>query len=265
MSGSQRGQRGDLRGPFGASREGVLTPYWQSGDGRLVIHHGNALDIMAAFPEASIDTVVTDPPYFLPASHYSVRDRSFRSLGDLSILEHFARDVFTGMFRVLRSDGFLYSFCDGQSYPVFYVSAYPHVARVRPIIWDKLVSINGFGWRHQHEIILFAEAANAPRVSTGDGDVIRSRAVPISERLHLAEKPVELLSKLIGKTTPDDGLVFDPFVGSGSTLLAAQSLGKRAIGIEIEERYCEIAAKRLEDPPMLAAVKAKQANLFEVA
>jgi DNA modification methylase len=44
--------------------------------------------------------------------------------------------------------------------------------------------------------------------------------------------------------------------------MAAQALGRRAIGIEIEERYCEIAVKRLEDPPLLAAMKAEQADLF---
>jgi site-specific DNA-methyltransferase (adenine-specific) len=239
-----------------------VRPYWQSSDGRLAIYHGNALEVLAALPRASAHAVVTDPPYFLPASHYSVRSRTFRSIGDLSIIEHFSRDVFAALTAALRPDGFLYSFCDGQSYPVFYVAAYPHVASLRPIIWDKLVSINGFGWRHQHEIILYAEMADAPRVPTGDGDVVRERAVPINDRLHLAEKPTGLLAKLIAKTTPDDGLVLDAFAGSGSTLLSAQALNRRAIGIEIEERYCEIAARRLEDPPLLAAVRAEQSSLF---
>ena len=221
-----------------------MKPYYER-DG-VQIFHGESLSVLSAIPAESVDTVLTDPPYFLPASHYSVRSGTSRSIGDLSILEHFAKDVFREMARVLLPTGFLYSFCDGQSYPIFYFAAYPHVARLRPLIWDKAVSINGYAWRHQHELILFAEKKDAPRIPTGDGDVIRTRAVPIRERMHLAEKPVDLLKKLTAKTTPEQGTVLDPFAGSGATLEAARSLGRRAIGIEIEERYCEIAAKRLE-------------------
>jgi site-specific DNA-methyltransferase (adenine-specific) len=62
-------------------------------------------------------------------------------------------------------------------------------------------------------------------------------------RTHPHEKPVSLMTYLIGKTDAD--WVLDPFMGSGTTLRAAKDLGRKAIGIEIEERYCEIAAERL--------------------
>lgn len=65
------------------------------------------------------------------------------------------------------------------------------------------------------------------------------------DREHVTQKPVELLQHLL-RVVPGERLtVLDPFMGSGSTLVAARNLGHRCIGIEVEERYCEIAAKRL--------------------
>jgi site-specific DNA-methyltransferase (adenine-specific) len=64
-----------------------------------------------------------------------------------------------------------------------------------------------------------------------------------SGRHHPTEKPLELMTELISKTI---GTILDPFMGSGTTLRATKDLNRKAIGIEIEEKYCEIAAKRME-------------------
>lgn len=63
--------------------------------------------------------------------------------------------------------------------------------------------------------------------------------------VHPTQKPLGILRPLIAYSVPVGGLVMDPFAGSGSTLIAARELGRRAIGIEVQERYCEAAAKRL--------------------
>ncbi len=70
--------------------------------------------------------------------------------------------------------------------------------------------------------------------------------------VHPTQKPVEVIAPLIEYSCPPGGVVLDPFMGSGSTLVAAQSAGVAAIGIEIEERYCALAARRLEDALRLA-------------
>lgn len=65
------------------------------------------------------------------------------------------------------------------------------------------------------------------------------------KRIHPTEKPITLMLQIIEKIYPDVGVVLDPFSGSGTTLRAAKDLRKKAIGIEIEERYCELTANRL--------------------
>jgi DNA modification methylase len=65
-------------------------------------------------------------------------------------------------------------------------------------------------------------------------------------RVHPTQKPVFLMARIIEERTRPGDLVCDPYMGSGSTLLAARQLGRRAIGIEIDEHYCNVAVRRLE-------------------
>ena len=80
-------------------------------------------------------------------------------------------------------------------------------------------------------------------LNRGMGSVITTKTVTPLSRIHPTEKPVDLLKKIISAVPGDR--VLDPFMGSGTTLVAAKSLGRKAIGIEIEEKYCEIAVRRL--------------------
>lgn len=121
--------------------------------------------------------------------------------------------------------------------------------RVRArLIWDKGNS-PGMGdltlpWgRSDEEIYVFGQGF----VGVRSGSVIRCKVQSVADKTrpnHPTPKPVPLMEQLIGKCPP--GLVADPFAGSGSTLIAAKLLGRPAIGVEIEERYCELAARRLD-------------------
>lgn len=218
----------------------------------VLLYHGDCLEVLPTLEAGSVDAMVTDPPYFQPATHYSsARGDSAprKSIGDMSILEHFFASFIRESMRVVRLRGFAYVFCDGQSYPLAFTGLYPHVKRVRPLIWDKIVSFNGYTWRHQHELIAFGEMPDAPQIPTGDGDIIKHRAVPVKERIHPAEKPIDLLLKLLAKL-PDDATILDPFMGSGTTGVACVKTGRKFIGVEIDEDYFQIAVQRIKQEQM---------------
>ena len=208
---------------------------------------GDCQDLILRLPDKCVDLIVTDPPYFLPAQSYvgtRAKGYSRRTLADMTIMQTYFDAMFDKFARVIKSTGTAYVFCDGQSYPIIYRSMYPYFKYVRPIIWDKMVSYNGYTWRHQHEIIVWGEGFEAERVPTGDGDIIKCRGVLQKNRLHDAEKPVELLYKLIAKHGKGN-LVLDPYAGSCSVADAAIKAENNYICFEYDQHNVDAGKKRI--------------------
>lgn len=197
------------------------------------------------------DLLVTDPPYGQEfKSGKSDLWGPIHGDDDLSGIDARLLHVLKG----LRRGRHVYIF--GKN---FAVQKLP-ICGVTELIWDK--GTIGMGdlsspWGPQHENITFAtyELSKANRekgygnlsARLRKGSVIRS-VRPISGRVqnHPTEKPVDILRQLIESSSVMGETVYDPFAGSGSTLVAAALEGRNAIGVEFEERYCEIAAKRIE-------------------
>lgn len=220
-----------------------MKPYYE--DDRTTIYCGDLRDV--PLPKASVDAVVTDPPFFMPADHFQSRVKWQRSWGDVSVLGTFWATTLDSLLPAIKPTGHFLAFCNGDSYPVFYPEMYRRFDKCKCLVWNKGRVGLGRIWRHQHELIIAARWRESFSDIRGQlyADVITSAATPSKDRQHPVEKPVAMLRPLIEPITPEDGVVLDPFMGGGSTLLAARSLGRRAIGIEIEERYCEVAASRL--------------------
>jgi len=128
------------------------------------------------------------------------------------------------------------------------------------LVWDKgpEVGMGGCrGLRSQYELIalLAQDGYQIANRSTKDiWNVPWGGSAPRNN--HPAEKPTALMVKLIECSTRPDALILDPFAGSGTSLLAAQRTGRRAIGIEMEEEHCETAARRLSEEMALCSANA---------
>lgn len=226
-----------------------MKPYYQ--DEQCTIYHGDCREVLPTLAAGSVDVVLTDPQYFLPPpGHNAKGDQEWvGSLGDLAMFEAAYAEVFKGLKRLTHDTGQLYLCCHDRSYPAFYRLAYCLWPKVSLIVWYKPTGRVGNGWRRSHELILHAAGK---RATYSDGfrlDVVGIMPVRTMKRSHPAEKPGELGDFLL-EAVPS-GVCLDPFMGSGTFLVAAKSRGMKAIGIEIEERYCEIAVKRLAQGVLL--------------
>jgi DNA modification methylase len=232
-----------------------VTTYYD--DGTCVIYHGDTLDVLASLTEP-VAAVVTDPPYASGTrleAHKSTSGAMLRAgrFADRPIeLDQMTTTGFVWMMRAVAADcrrllpdgGSFLSFIDWRQWPNLVGALETCNYRVQGmIVWDKGHFGLGNGFRSQHELICHASKGTPVIHDKGCGNVLHAaREQPID---HPSPKPIELMQRLIQVVTPEGGTVLDPFMGSGTTLRAAKDLGHKAIGIEMEERYCEIAAKRL--------------------
>ena len=228
-----------------------MKPYYE--DDAVTIYHGDCREVLPQLSKR-VDLVLTDPPFFMPATHYQSRVKWQKSWADTSILATFWATVLELSIPRLRETGHFLTFCNGDSYPVFYPEMYRRFDFLKSLVWDKGHVGLGRVWRNQHELII---AARWQEVWFADdkvlrSDVLRFDATPSLDRQHPVEKPESLLRALLEPTTEPGGTVLDPFMGSGSTLYAAKQTGRTAIGVEAEERYCEVAARRCSQEVLAA-------------
>ena len=206
-----------------------MRPYYEQ-DG-ITIYHGNCREIV---PALSWDALVCDPPYGIAhPTDYLARKR-----GDWS--RNYAQIAGD-------SEPFDPSWMLGLDVPSIIWGA-NHFGAMPPssgwLCWDKRVR-QGVGVNDQSDgELAWTNCVKGVRIFRHMWNGYWRE----SERgtgFHPTQKPVALLKWCLTLRGVPDGLILDPYMGAGPTLVAAKDLGRRAIGIEIEERYCEIAAKRL--------------------
>lgn len=217
----------------------------------IQLWQGDCRNVLPTLSPDSVDLLLTDPPYGI--EFVSNRGQNFGSMaGDDTTKD--VMEALTLAMRVMRHKRHLYVFGDLP------LDTLP-ITKPVELVWNK--GAVGMGnltipWAKTHEHIQFASHIPSKKNrEDGNGRLsarLRQGTVLSVPRMHSkqnldhpTEKPVKLLRMLIESSTVLDDVVLDPFVGVGSTLVAALLEGRRAIGIEIEPEYCEIARQRLED------------------
>ncbi len=235
-------------------------------DEKVKIYHGDSLEILRDIESESVDLLWTDPPYGHSNQEGDLQSARIGAKGARqNKAEPIANDdadsmrrVVDGMLvegaRILKSDCCCCCCCGGGGpKPTFAWLAERMDAKglsfFHSIIWDKTARGPGMGWRFRrdHEMIMVSHRKGG-RLAWNETAAATSnimRFQPPIKRVHPNEKPLDLVLHFIALTTEAGALVLDPFMGSGTTLRAAKDLGRRAIGIEMNERFCEIAANRM--------------------
>lgn len=250
-----------------------MKPYYQSG--AVVIYHGDCRDAASVVDAGSVNTIVTSPPYNQMKSVKCKPSGMWaESRGGRGFVERWASDgyddempeedyqrmqcaLFSSLHSVCAHDASMFynhqvRWRNGHCiHPVTWFR--PEGWRMRQeIVWNRgggmmfnarmfvrfderiIWMIRGKKWRWNQECVGYGSIWNISRLQRQQG------------KLHPVAFPSELPTRCIAATTVPGDVVLDPFMGGGTTLLAAKRMGRRAIGFELEERYCEIAAKQLE-------------------
>lgn len=209
-----------------------MTLYYQ--DEHITLYHGDCLTEHLEWLDA--DVLVTDPPYGMAYESNWNRDKRNVKVGRPVV----ADDSTDTRDRALEAWGNRPALAFGK-----WTQPRPAGTRAR-LIWDKRVHGTGdlsIPWGPtDEEIYVLGTGFTGTRTS----NVIPAQMLMSGDSRrpnHPTPKPVALMELLIERCPP--GVIADPFAGSGTTLVAARNLGRRAVGVELEERYCEIIAKRL--------------------
>lgn len=202
-----------------------MKPYYEHGG--IQIFHGDCREIL---PHVYGDGLITDPPYGLNDNWHDARSNGNGKSRLWASIPQW--DVETVDAEILLA--FIQK-C-GQSV-IWGGNYYPLPPSGCWLAWDKCQSFGGaefeLAWTN------ISKANRIFRMSRIDAYVNSAE----SSKCHPSQKPLQLIEWCLSHLTST--LIIDPFMGSGTTLVAAKKQNKQAIGIEIEEKYCEIAAKRL--------------------
>ena len=229
-----------------------MTPYYQ--DKHCTIWHGDCREVLPGL--GPVDLVLTSPPYNLGAARWDMGGEGRTKREGVGYSDamtgaeygEFQSAVLVALFNVTSASGSIFYNHKNRTKGGSLITPWNWIADTgwtwrQEVIWDRSATHNQEPslFRPVDERIFWGTSGK-PALLSGINHPSVLRMCPEGHSRHPAPFPIELPSLLIPLV---GGTILDPFMGSGTTLRAAKDLGRQAIGIEIEERYCEIAARRL--------------------
>lgn len=199
-------------------------PYYE--ENGIVIYHADCRSILPHLPK--VDLVLTDPPYGIGKDGQKPSNGKHGGRKEYEFLGWDGERPTQSTFDLLLVAGDQHIIWGGN----YFADYLP--AQMKWLVWDKGQRIN-----QSDGELAWTSLGGALRICT-----MNRVELQIDGAEHPTQKPLRLIKWCINQTS-DAKTILDPFMGSGTTLRAAKDLGRKCIGIELEERYCEIAAKRL--------------------
>lgn len=230
-----------------------MDPYYQ--DEHITLYHGDCQEIMQSLKEQSVNAVITDPPY-TERTHDKARSKRHKENGKhllnigvsafSAITDDDLRVIMSECGRVSQS--WVIATLDYKHAVEFDIDPPNGLKCQRIGVWVKTnptPQITGDRPAQGWEAIAYLHRSQGRSRWNGKGGH-GNYVLPIAgSEGHPTAKPIPMIRDMVRKFTNPGDTVLDPFAGSGTTLRAAVDEGRRAIGVELEERYCEIIAKRL--------------------
>lgn len=226
----------------------MTQPYYA--DESVTIYHGDCREILPSL--GKVDLVLTDPPYSMKhvdgggfaSARAFYRDGALDGMCEFQLAEHAEVLCVAPQLVVFHSrdqvgeyaSWILSKFGHYDLHVWFKTNAIPFVCNT----WKSDIEYIALGWTAKAHQIVPQDAKSKVYVSSLERGA-----------LHPTQKPVGLMSKYVAVLAAESDVILDPYMGSGTTLFCAKRLGRKAIGIEIEERYCEIAANRCRQMVLL--------------
>jgi DNA modification methylase len=206
-----------------------VKPYYD--DGAVTIYHGDWRDL-----DVQADAVVTDPPYGIGADRRQAKRANKQAGRAVAPSRDYGASDWDGFPPGERDFARLLSL--GRSHIVWGGNHFSLPAASGWLVWDKDNGSNGYA---DCELAWTDIPMAVRRLRYRWMGMLQERP---EERWHPTQKPLSVMCWAMGFLPDTAQTILDPYMGSGTTLRAAKDLGRKAIGVEIEERYCEIAARR---------------------
>lgn len=225
----------------------------------ILLYQGDCLEEMSKIPDGSINLIVTDPPYRTTVrgneSHTGgMFKKKINQKGMVFSCNNILPEEYAKHFyRVLADGGHCYVMSNQKTLANM-LNAFIDCGFkfVRSIIWDKGNKVTGTFYMSQYEHILFFYKVKGIQINNcGTSDILKIPNKKTKgrngENIHDAEKPVALMEVLVENSSKTGETVLDPFMGSGTTGIACVNTNRRFIGIELDEKYYNLAAQRIFD------------------